>query len=653
MSWSTIGSTSIRLPAADLGPDSPLPAFVGLQRLPDPSLLPGLPPEMRDRIAYGRLANPLPYPLQDGYERKLRLNDLPALRLGNDRLEALVLPQLGGRVWSLRDLGTGRDLIFANPRLVFANLALTGAWFAGGIEWNLGSTGHAATTCRPVFVGRVETERGPLLRLWEWERTRDLVFQVDLMIPEDSPVLLAFIRVRNPDAVPKPLYWWTNTAAAETPGVRVLAPATRAWRTAYDGSVASVEMPFPDSADVDVSNPLRAERAADYFFEIPADRRGWIAAVEADGRGVVQTATDAMTGRKLFVWGTAAGGRRWQEWLAEVDRRYLEIQAGLAATQLEHLRIDGGGQVSWVEAYAPLHADPVRAHGSWAEAIAEVDQRLDQMTPAADLQDWHAWWRDEVADRAISEQLADGSGAGQAELVIRGIGPDDLSGTPFSDPLGDGFRHLTRLAAGEPIDHDEVGRDLLVPPITGRWRPVFDRAADGWWGQLMIAIREHAAGRLDQAEYGYRRSHEFAATAWADRGLALVADARGETDTAAGHYLAAFAQAPGCLPLLVEASDHLLRVDRPEDCLRLIDSAPAALAAHGRVLLQRVRAYLACGQPASARMLLDAGLEVPDLREGETLDRLWREAYGDRDLPVRYDFRMHEDTKDTSGARSD
>ena len=267
---STIDPTTLTLPAAKLGPDSPLPAFTGLQRLPDPSLSPGLPAEMRDRIEYGRLANPLPYALQAGYQRRLRPTDVPALRLANDRLEALVLPQLGGRVWSLRDLATGRDLIFANPNLIFANLALTGAWFAGGIEWNLGSTGHAGTTCRPVFAGAVETERGPLLRLWEWERTRDLVFQVDLMVPEDAPVLLAFVRVRNPDAEPKPLYWWSTLAATERPGVRVLAPATQAWRTGYDGTLASVEVPFPDSADTDVSDPLRSQRSRRLLLHDPA-----------------------------------------------------------------------------------------------------------------------------------------------------------------------------------------------------------------------------------------------------------------------------------------------------------------------------------------------------------------------------------------------
>src|SRR5438046_5740376 len=98
---------------------------------------------MRERIAYGRLANPLPYTLQSKYRRDLRRLEIPAIQLTNGWMEALVLPGLGGRLWSLHDLDAGRDLVFTNQRLQFANLALTGAWFAGGIEWNLGSTGHS------------------------------------------------------------------------------------------------------------------------------------------------------------------------------------------------------------------------------------------------------------------------------------------------------------------------------------------------------------------------------------------------------------------------------------------------------------------------------------------------------------------------------
>jgi hypothetical protein len=597
---------------------------------------------MRERIAYGRLANPLPYALQNGYSRELRPRDIPALRLANARLEALVLPGLGGRLWSLRDLVADRDLVFTNRRLQFANFGLTDAWFAGGIEWNLGSTGHSATTSRPVFAGSVASSRGSVLRIWEWERTRDLVFSVDLLMPADRALLLTFVRVRNPDPEPKPLYWWTNIAAPEEPGVRVLAPAARAWRTGYDGSIARVDIPFADDPATDVSNPLLAQRVADYFFQVPSERRPWIAAVQADGRGLVQTSTARLRGRKLFCWGTAAGGRHWQEWLCGPGSRYLEIQAGLATTQLEHLRLEAGAEISWAEAYAPIEAAPGVVHGSWSDALDKVAELVARAVPEVELDAWHRWWRAEVADRA-PQQLMAGSGAGEAELVVRGEDPDGLSGTPFGQPLLDGFRHLVALARTGEVDQDAVGAEVLVPPTTDRWDAVLDRAADGWWGRLMIAIRSHARGDLEEARLGYLRSNQLTSTPWAARGLALLAGTRGDHISAAALYDRAVAQAPTCLPLLVEATDQLLAAGRPAACLAMINAAPERIAVHGRLVLQRARALLADGQVAAARALLEAGIEVPDLREGETLGELWRTAFEDRPLPYHYDFRMRPD----------
>jgi hypothetical protein len=632
----------LRLPAADLGAESPLPPFTGLQRLPDPSSSPDLPSDMCDRIAYGRLSNPLPYALQNGYSRDLRPRDIPALRLANGRLDALVLPSLGGRLWSLRDLKAERDLVFSNGRLQFANFALTDAWFAGGIEWNLGSTGHSATTCRPVYAGLVPSSRGEVLRIWEWERTRDLVFSVDLLMPADRRLLIAFVRVRNPDPEPKPLYWWTNIAAPEAPGVRVLAPATRAWRTGYDGTMASVGIPFAGDPTTDVSYPDTAQRAADYFFQVPAERRPWIAAVQADGRGLVQTSTAGLRGRKLFCWGAAAGGRRWQEWLCGPESRYLEIQAGLATTQLEHLRMQGIAELSWAEAYAPIDGSPDAVHESWPDAIDEVAGLVARAIPEGELDEWHRWWRAEVADQA-PQQLMAGTGAGEAELAVRGEDPDALPGTPFGQPRSDGFRHLVALARTGEVDQDAAGADIAVPPITDRWDAVLDRAADGWWSLLMIAIRAHARGDLEEAQLGYVRSEQLRSTPWAARGLALLAGSRGDHSRAADLYAHAVATAPTCLPLLVEATEHLLATGRPTACLAMIDAAPGQIAVHGRLVLQRVRALLADGQADAARALLEAGIEVPDLREGETLGALWHDAFGDRALPFHYDFRMRPD----------
>jgi uncharacterized protein DUF5107 len=546
-------------------------------------------------------------------------------------------------VWSLRDQVADRDLVFTNRRLQFANLGLTDAWFAGGIEWNLGSTGHSATTSRPIFSGSVPSDRGTALRIWEWERTRDLVFSVDLLMPADRPLLLAFVRVRNPDPEPKPLYWWTNLAVPEEPGVRALAPATRAWRTDDDGFLTAVDVPFADDPATDVSYPRPALRAADYFFQVPATRRPWIAAVQADGRGVLQTSTAALRGRKLFCWGSAAGGRRWQEWLCGPGSRYLEIQAGLATTQLEHLRLAADAEISWVEAYAPITADPAVVHGAWPDAVAHVADLATRAVSDEELDGWHHWWQTEVADTAPSPLTA-GTGAGAAELTVRGRAVDGWPGTPFGRPRSDGFRHLVTLARGVEVDQDAAGAELLVPPTGDRWDAVLDRAADGWWGQLMLAVRAHARGDHEAAEQGYRRSDRLRSTPWAARGLALLAAARGDHGRAADLYVRAVGQAPDCLPLLVEATEQLLAAGRPATCSALIAAAPERVARHGRVLLQQVRALLADGQVDAARALLDAGIEVPDLREGETLGAVWRAAFGDRPLPPSYDFRMQSAT---------
>jgi len=97
---------------------------------------------------------------------------------------------------------------------------------------------------------------------------------------------------------------------------------------------------------------------------------------------------------------------------------------------------------------------------------------------------------------------------------------------------------------------------------------------------------------------------------------------------------------PGCVPLLVEAAEHLLATDRAGECIALIDQAPAEVRRRGRVGLQRCRALLAVGRIEEARAVLDGELEVADLREGETLGSLWRQAYAERPLPRRYDFGM-------------
>ncbi len=87
----------------------------------------------------------------------------------------------------------------------------------------------------------------------------------------------------------------------------MLVPADQAWRFGYGNRLDLVDVPEYDG--IDLTYPMRHSRAVDFFFDRSPEERPWIAALDAEGNGLVQASTERLRGRKLFVWGEAGGGR--------------------------------------------------------------------------------------------------------------------------------------------------------------------------------------------------------------------------------------------------------------------------------------------------------------------------------------------------------
>lgn len=630
--------TRLAVPGASLGPEDRLPHLQPVRALPEPRLDPAATSEMRARVRYGRPATELPYARFSDYDRTTEPRSLPAYELDNGLLTATVLPGLGGRVWSLRDRVRDRELLHRNPILRFANLGLTDAWFAGGIEWNLGSTGHGCLTTRPLHAGVLHLPDGDVLRLWEWERSRDLVLQVDLTL--DGPRLVASIRIINPDPVDKPLYYWTNVAVPETAGTRVLCPATHAWRTSYDGALDRVAVPRPDPAAPDASRPGTVPDAADYFYEVADSAGRVVAAVEPDGVGLAQASTSGLTGRKLFLWGTGPGGARWQEWLSGPDSRYCEIQAGVCPTQLEHDRLAAGATRSWTETFGTVELDPAVAADDYPAAAAAVREAVHRTESPDRLEERHARWLAEVADRRPDEVVATGSGWGCVELTLRGGSWEYAEALPFPE-VDDASAVAMAVVRDEGEARlDATAPDLPVPPVSDRWVELLGRRGRHWWLEQARAVNHHLRGELDEAERCYRRAIASRPSAVAERGLALVARARGRDQDAVDHYEAATRLDSSSRSLATEQLELLLELGRPRDALAVEAELPPGVRRHGRTRLLRARALVATGSTTEAAGIVD-DLEVADLAEGtRDLDRIWAEVRPGAPLPPRLDFRM-------------
>ncbi|MFI9610170.1 DUF5107 domain-containing protein [Streptomyces sp. NPDC052023] len=644
----TIRRDVVTLPAAELGPDNPLPPLRPLDeahRIDDRDRE-DLPRDMARQVGYAPLRSLLPAQVRDGYERARAPRDFDAVVIENDRLRATVLPALGGRLISLVQLPSGRELLYRNPVFQPANFALNGAWFSGGVEWNIGATGHTTLSCSPLHAAVVPApDGGEMLRLWEWERLRDLPFQVDLWLPEGSGFLYAGVRVRNPHERPVPAYWWSNIAVPEE--CRVLAPAEKAWNFSYERRLRRVPVPAHDGTDR--TYPLNSDYPADYFYELPEGRRPWIAALDADGQGLVQTSTDVLRGRKLFVWGSGSGGRRWQQWLTEPGTGgYCEIQAGLARTQLEHVRLEAESEVSWLEAYGPLRVSPEGE--DWASVVRDAEARLEAVLPRADVAAAYEAWKP-YADTEPRARVATGSGWGALEVLSGGW---KLPGTPFEeDTLGDDqapWLHLLRAGSlPEPRRVGPPGGTLVGP----HWRDMLETAPATPLAEYHLGVAQWHAGDRAQAVRSWERALAPAASVWPLlRCLAVADQESGHHERAADRYGEAFddlcrerrddgeAWTAAMAALGREAIGALLAVRRPAQARAVWERLLPATRARGRFRLLQAELLAAEGRAEDARAVFEAGFEVADLREGdEVIGRLW-ERIGGGPLPERYDFRM-------------
>ncbi|WP_406398508.1 DUF5107 domain-containing protein [Streptomyces sp. NBC_00879] len=653
VAMTTVRRTVVTLPAAPVGPPNPLPALRPLDEMHaiDERAKQELPREMARQIGYEPLRTLLPVRVLDGYGRRRTQTPLDAIVIENERLRATVLPGLGGRIHSLHHKPTGRELLYRNPVFQPADFALNGAWYSGGIEWNIGATGHTTLSCAPLHAAVVPApDGGEMVRLWEWERLRDLPFQVDLWLPEGSDFLHVGVRVRNPHERPAPVYWWSNIAVEEHEATRVLAPAEEAWHFGYERSLRRV--PVPEFRGVDRTYPLRSEYPADYFYEVPAEARKWIASLDADGHGLVQTSTDALRGRKLFLWGSGRGGRRWQQWLTEPGTGgYAEIQAGLARTQLEHVRLDGGGEFSWLESYGPLAADPAAVHGEdWDAARAEVETRLAQALPREAVDAAYEAWRP-CADTEPGERLATGSGWGALEVLRGG---HKLPGTPFDEStLGEEqapWRELLRTGVfPAPRRVVPPGPSLVAP----HWRDMLETAPAEPLTEYHLGVAQWHAGDLAQAVRSWERGLGLAPSRWPLLRCLAVADQEGgQTTRAADRYAEAFDDlcqerrddgatwTSAAAALGREAIAALLAARRTAEARAVWDRLRPAVQQRGRFRLVEAQLLVAEGRKDEARAIFDAGFEVADLREGaEILEEVWSRIT-DEPLPEAYDYRM-------------
>ena len=587
-----------------------------------------LPEEDGLFVGYGHVPSPFPYRMQDMYTRELRETKVNAVVLENEHLKATFLPDWGGKLMSLFDKDAGRELLSVNPVIRPCNLAIRNAWTSGGVEWNCGIFGHNVHTCERIFTATTSLDDGtPVLRMYEFERIRRVVKQMDFFIPEGSRFMFARMRIINPLYDVVPMYWWSNIAVPETEGCRVIVNADGAY--VQENNISLVNIPEHDGFDG--TRPCEIPNAMDHFYKIPDRARKFEAQLDADGYGLIQTSTSRLKGRKLFAWGQGPGGDRWQEYLTEdgSDLRYTEIQAGLASSQYECVPMPPKTTWEWLEAYGAMSADPATVHGDdWAAAKREVAQKLEAMIDEEALEEMLDATRP-MAKRRADTVLFEGSGWCALENIRR-----EKSGEAaialhldFGEPKDEQEDWIRLMNEGTMGTHDpsDVPNSWMLQDefVKKMEAAIKDKDAENWYTYLELGAAYCATGyaKLQDAYNCFEKSYNLTPSAWAMYGFSIVAKLCGNNKDAAEKAMKASKMMPHDESLAKEAMASLAASEMYGEVMELAKVLSPELLFVGRIKLYLVIASIKLGDLEYAERVLweNGGLVVADIREGENI----------------------------------
>ena len=589
--------------------------------------------------AYGQRDNGYPYRRQDLYLRQLRERKVDMLVLENEHLRAEFLPGFGGRLWRLWDRDHQRELVYVNDCIRPSNLAVRDAWFSGGVEWNCGIIGHSPYTMERIFAARVEAGDRQILRLYGYERVRRVVFQMDFWLDADRPALNCHVSISNPNEELTPMYWWSNIASPLYPGGRILVPAHKAY-TWKNGVVVKQEIPCPEPG-IDVSHYETIPTSRDFFFENDPDTERWIAHTDASGFGLLHSSTSRLQSRKLFVWGQKPGGHHWQRFLTEQAGEYLEIQAGLGKTQYGCIPMAPNTTWEWTERYEPVQLTREQMALDFSEASRQLDRKI-RREGLLEMLD-----REGRSLRTLpSEVLFRGTCDGSLQNALREkLGQKPLrSHLDFSspDPSADGWKKLLKDGV---LPAPGSGRFPEYDPIGREWIPILERSLEekenrNWYGYYCLGLLYREENREDLARRYIQKSLSLQQTASGEYAMAVLELEQERKKQTCQHICQGLSASNGDLSYAKAAIRLLSRCQNWRLMIREIQLLPRDCRENSRIRLYEAFALVHLGRPDQARSILNRGLELEDVREGEDqLGELWHLVCGeDAPVPEEFDF---------------
>ncbi len=333
-----------------------------------PTYEPGKPDRnpmfLEKRVYQGSSGRVYPLPFIDRIAERPTDRSWDGVRLENEFLSLLLLPEIGGRIHVGQDRLNGYDFFYRQQVIKPALVGLAGPWISGGVEFNWPQH-HRPSTFMPTDV-HIEHGDDGSITVWmsEHEPMNRMKGMHGVCLHPGRSVIELKVRLYNRTPYTQTFLWWANVAARVNesyrsffpPDVHSVADHAKRAISAYPlcedryygvdyasrgrEGVPLEELPSEFlPAHSGGSGPMYAANDLSWYANIPVPTSYMCLGTSEDffggydseaNAGLIHVADHHIApGKKQWTWGNHEFGYAWDQNLTDQGGPYIELMAGV------------------------------------------------------------------------------------------------------------------------------------------------------------------------------------------------------------------------------------------------------------------------------------------------------------------------------------
>jgi tetratricopeptide (TPR) repeat protein len=292
------------------------------------------------RVYQGSSGKVYPLPFIDKVFDVPEIRGYRAVRLENQFVRVLLLPEIGGRVHAIEDKANDDyDILYHHKVIKPALVGLSGPWISGGIEFNWPQH-HRPGTFMPVDW-TIERSADNSVTVWmsDHDPLTRLKGMHGLRLTPDSSLIELRVRLFNRTPYRQTFLWWANAAVKVHDDYQSFFPpdvyyvADHAKRAISSFPLASGSYYGVDYQKRPGANDLRFYKniPVPTSYMVVESEYGFLGGYDyrANGGFVHVADRSVAPGKKQWTWGNAAFGCAWDRELSDDSAPYIELMGGV------------------------------------------------------------------------------------------------------------------------------------------------------------------------------------------------------------------------------------------------------------------------------------------------------------------------------------